>query len=105
MLLLAPFGRSAAIKKLETEINEELVKVCSWLVVNKLTLNIEKTNYIIFFPRQKTIPFHPNIKIINNNSNTCQPLEMKHYVRYLGRLIDSDLSWKFHVDYVCQKSQ
>ena len=31
------------LKKLETEINEELFKVCSWLVVNKLTLNIENT--------------------------------------------------------------
>ena len=77
--------------------------MCSWLVVNKLTLNIEKTNYIIFRPRQKTIPFHPNIKIINNNSNTSQPLEMKNYIRYLGILIDSNLSWKFHIDYVCQK--
>ena len=64
------------LKKLETEINEELFKVWSWLVVNKLTLNIEK-NYIIFRSRQKTIPFHPNIKIINYNSNTSQPLEMK----------------------------
>ena len=46
------------LTKLETEINEELFKVCSWLVVNKLTLNIEKTNYIMFRSRQKTIPFH-----------------------------------------------
>ena len=91
------------LKKLETEINGELFKVCSWLAVNKLTLNIKKTNYIIFRPRQKTIPFHPNIKIINNNSNTSQPLEMKNYIRYLGILIDSNLSWKFHIDYVCQK--
>ena len=91
------------LKKLETEVNNELSKVCSWLVVNKLTLNIEKTNYIIFRPRQKTIPFHPNIKIINNNSNISQPLEMKDYIRYLGILIDSNLSWKFHIDYVCQK--
>ena len=30
------------LKKLETEINEELSKVGSWLAVNKLTLNIEK---------------------------------------------------------------
>ena len=60
------------LTKLETEINEELFKVCSWLVVNKLTLNIEKTNYIIFRPHQKTIPFHPNFKIINNNSNTVR---------------------------------
>ena len=51
----------------------------------------------------KAITFHPNIKIINNNSNTSQPLEMKNYIRYLGILIDSNLSWKFHIDYVCQK--
>ena len=69
--------------------------MCSWLVVNKLSLNIEKTNYIIFCPRQKTIPFHPNIKIISNNSNTSQPLGMKNYIRYLGILIDSNLSWNF----------
>ena len=24
-------------------------------------------------------------------------------IRYLGILIDSNLSWKFHIDYVCQK--
>ena len=28
---------------------------------------------------------------------------MKDYIRYLGILIDSNLSWKFHIDYVCQK--
>ena len=28
---------------------------------------------------------------------------MKNYFRYLGILIDSNLSWKFHIDYICQK--
>ena len=28
---------------------------------------------------------------------------MKDYIRYLGILIDSNLSWKFHIDYICQK--
>ena len=41
--------------------------------------------------------------MINNNSNTSQPLEMKNYIRYLGILIVSNLSWKFHIDYICQK--
>ena len=36
------------ILKLETEINEELFKVCSWLAVNKLTLNIEKLTILSF---------------------------------------------------------
>ena len=41
--------------------------------------------------------------MFNNNSNTSQPLEMKDYIRYLGILIVSNLSWKFHIDYICQK--
>ena len=28
---------------------------------------------------------------------------MKNYFRYLGILIDSNLSWKFHIDYICHK--
>ena len=45
----------------------------------------------------------PSGKCLNNNSNTSQPLERKNYIRYLGIVIDSNLSWKFHIDYVCQK--
>ena len=28
---------------------------------------------------------------------------MKNYIRYLGILFDSNLSWQFHIDYICQK--
>ena len=30
-------------------------------------------------------------------------LDCKEYVKYLGVIIDSHLSWKFHVDYVAMK--
>ena len=39
-----------------------LTKNFSKYARGQLTLNIKKTNYIIFRPREKTIPFHPNIK-------------------------------------------
>ena len=92
------------LKTLESEFNEELSKVCMWLTVNKLTLNAEKSNYIILHPRQKTLSFHPNIRIIDSNSNTSQPLEMKITLNILVySFIDSNLSWKFHIDYICQK--
>ena len=28
---------------------------------------------------------------------------MKHYIKYLGILIDATLLWKYHIDYICQK--
>ena len=89
------------LTKLETEFNEELSKVCTWSTVNKLTLNAENSNYTIFRPRQKTLSFHLNIRIINSNSNTSQPLGMKNYVKYLGILIDTNLiteiSYRLHL--------
>ena len=36
-------------------LNNELEKIHSWLSVNKLTLNIEKTKFMIFHPYQKDI--------------------------------------------------
>ena len=45
------------LKKLETEINEELFKVCSWLVVNKLTLNIKKLTTSSFVQAKRLFLF------------------------------------------------
>ena len=40
------------LKSLELYINQELNKVYDWLTANKLTLNIKKSNFIIFCPAQ-----------------------------------------------------
>ena len=45
------------LKKLETEINEEPFKVCSWLVVNKLTLNIKKLTTSSFVQAKRLFLF------------------------------------------------
>ena len=39
--------------QLNTELNEELVKVTEWLASNKLTLNTKKTQYMIFGSKRK----------------------------------------------------
>ena len=56
-------------KSLETIVNCELFKVVDWLIANKLSLNIKKTNYIIFHPYQKRINFNIRIKL---NLTSCQ---------------------------------
>ena len=42
------FFRGKSIQQLLVEINQELTKVIDWLNANRLSLNIEKTNYMIF---------------------------------------------------------
>ena len=42
------------LNSLETVVNKELMLVCEWLNSNILTLNLSKTNYVIFRPYQKS---------------------------------------------------
>ena len=91
------------LQSLEATVNNELKNVCDWLTANKLTLNIKKSNFVIFRPRQKKLEYEVNLNVIDNNTNTLTSLECKEYVKYVGVLIDSHFSWKFHIDYVASK--
>jgi hypothetical protein len=71
------------LKSLETIVNKELVEVCEWLNSNKLTLNLRKTNYVIFRPYQVSV------KLFDNSTNNSIEIECKEFVKYLGVLIDS----------------
>lgn len=91
------------LRSLETVMNDELLKVVDWLTVNKLSLNVRKTNYIIFHPYQKRLNYDVNIKILDSRVNKYFNLERKEYVNYLGVMIDNHLSWKHHINYVALK--
>ena len=76
--------------ELEKTVNKELKNLYLWLSVNRLALNIEKTNFLIFHPFNKPLKYNVTIKI-----HKKAILEAK-YIKYLGVLIDSILSWKEH---------
>ena len=78
-------------------------KYIKWLNVNKLTLNIKKSNFVIFRPHQKSVNYHPVINMYDNNSKQYTPLECKEYIKYLGIIIDCHLSWKHRIDYIALK--
>ena len=90
------------LKSLETIVNTELVKVNDWLHANKLTLNTKKSNYVIFHPYQKEINYQVQIKLLDPNTNSVACLEQQDYVKYLGILINKNLSWKY-IHYVASK--
>ena len=49
------FCTDKSLLRLEIRVNAQLVEVHNWLCANKLSLNIEKSNYIIFHPVQKKL--------------------------------------------------
>jgi len=91
------------LKSLEATVNHELTMVSDWLTVNRLTLNIKKSNFVIFRPYQKKIETEPKITIIDIDKGKPVSLECKNYVKYLGMLIDSDLSFKHHIEHITIK--
>ena len=91
------------LKSLESKVNNELSKVYTWLTANKLSLNIKKYNFVIFRPRQKKLPYQVNLKVFDHLSNSYVSLECKNYVKYLGVLIDENLTWKHHISYIASK--
>ena len=84
------------LRSLQT-VNEELRNKGNWLMVYKLSLNVKKSNFVIFRPYQKRIDYEVNIKIFDYSANSLTSLERKKCFRYLGVLIDSSLSWKHHI--------
>ena len=80
---------------LENYVNVELEKVFIWLASNKLTLNINKSKYMIVSKKRSI----PKMKIMINDTEL---LECDSY-KYLGVYIDKKLNWKDHIDHTCKK--
>ena len=79
------------LQSLEQNLNEQLSMVDKWLCANKLCLNIEKTNFIVFHPAQKKINYSLILKMQE------QQIREKQSIKYLGIFIDSHLNWKSHI--------
>ena len=92
------------LRELENKVNTELGNLWNWLKANKISLKIKKSNFVIFFPGQKSSPFIPRISVLDYEINSHKPLEKKEHVKYLGVCIDADPSWKHHIELMCEKS-
>ena len=49
------FYKHESLQQLQENINAELINIQTWLCANKLSLNIEKSNFTPFHPPQKTL--------------------------------------------------
>ena len=74
------------------------IRIIIWLKVNKLSLNLTKTNFMIFHPRQKKV--NVNVPLTLENTVIKQVTETK----FFGVLIDQHLSWKPHNDFASKKN-
>ena len=77
--------------------NRQLKKVKKWLDANRLALNISKTNFVTFHPPR--IQLHEPVIIRFGRKK----IQRETCVKFLGILVDANLSWKHHINELSKK--
>jgi hypothetical protein len=91
------FIKGSSIDIMAKTLNEELSKLFLWLTCNKLSLNVNKTHYMIFKTRNRRIGTFDDIII---NSNMIDRVES---TKFVGVMIDAEMKWESHIKYVKSK--
>ena len=73
----------------EQLVNTELEKVTTWLLANKLSPNVSKSNFLL-------ISSHKDNRSIKMKIND-KDLKQENYTKCLGVIFDNKLSWKLHI--------
>ena len=83
------------IKSLSKEVNHELIAISQWFSMNKLSINLEKRQCMLF----------TNKKSFRNITITIDNISIKqiHSARFLGVHIDDKITWKDHISYISNK--
>ena len=76
---------------LQKVMNRELRKIKNWLDANKLALNIDKTNYVIFHSPARKLTEPVGLKF------GCKKIFRTDHVKFLGVLLDETLGEKPHL--------
>lgn len=79
-------------------LNDELLKISEWFTTNRLTLNTDKTKYIVFKSPCKPVDFTMGKLKVNDKE-----IEKVGRISYLGVMLDDALNWKPHLDTLGKK--
>ena len=84
---------------IQQKINSDLNSVHNWLLANKLTLSVEKTEYMIVGSRQRLNQINSDPDILIGDHMIKRVSNKK----FLGVVLDEQLNWHNHIDNQCAK--
>ena len=79
-------------------IKKDFIKINDWFSKNLLTINFKKTKYLPFTSYINKLPNIGTIKINNNIK-----IDEAENIKYLGIIIDKNLRWNLHAEYIIKK--
>ena len=82
-----------------SSLQKALDDICNWCKENSMVLNPSKTECMLITTRQKLQLNPPPLSLSINSEAIKQVKEHK----LLGIIVDNQLTWQAHLDYVCKK--
>ena len=91
---------NSCITTLQNDVNKELTKIDEWMRLNKLSLNYNKSKYMLITKKKKN-----NSEDLINFKFTIgkHKIEQVSQIKYLGITFDDKLTWKPHNQQICSK--
>ena len=85
---------------IESALGTKLETVSEWLICNKLSLHLGKTESVLFGSKQRLSKTEPSLNI------TCDghSIVSKESVKYLGAILDQSLSFEDMVTFIIKKA-
>jgi len=82
---------------LKTNIEDDMNSLIDWFRANKLSLNVQKTNFMVFRPTNIVNEDIPMLQIDG------QTIHKVNFAKFLGIVVDDELGWGNHIDLVAKK--
>ena len=89
------FVRGKSVEQIKNQINTELLIINEWFKTNRLSLNLDKTTYVIFGNKK-----FDDIKIYFRDVEIKRQFETK----FLGVILQANLKWSTHINIVLSKT-
>ena len=91
------FASGNNLRFLYKKVNADLKQLSNWFDSNSLTLNLDKSKYILFRPKRKEINYNGEIELGGKVI-----LKVSH-IKFLGITLDEYLEWEFQFKQVLTK--
>ena len=92
-------GAHNDVSHISSQINSELLKISDWLTVNKLSLNVEKTKFMVFHNYQRMIANEDIPDLMINDKK----IEWVSCFNFLGLTINEFMNWSSHSAKIANK--
>ena len=89
-----------SIKEAEVAINADLNNIREWLLSNRLSLNLVKTEYLLIGSRHNINTLEEQQRVFIGD----EPIKGVQVTKTLGVKIDQFLTWDSHIDQISKKN-